>query len=285
MGDLHVAALQRPRQLHVVVAGQADRVARRRHRHHQLQHRRRVRARGRSSRRRRSRGARRGGVALRPSSRDLVAELGRAARPARRGSRGRRRSRRTGRARRAGRSTAASGAARPPPPPRPSSSTQTRWKPSRRSFFAAPFSLRALLADDVRAEVAVGPRAVALLADRLGQVEDDRDREEVVLAGQLAAAACAPSAARWSRRPRSAAAAPAACAAMKLRTAKASRGRRLVVFVVGDEAAAEVRGDHLGRREVAGGEGALAASPRRRPAPPGSGSGRSILIGPPRLIG
>ena len=36
--------------------------------------------------------------------------------------------------------------------------------------------LRALLADDVRAEVAVRPRAVALLADRLGQVEHDRDR-------------------------------------------------------------------------------------------------------------
>ena len=41
------------------------------------------------------------------------------------------------------------------------------------------------------------------------------------------------------------------------------RGRRLVVLVVGDQAAAEVRGDHLGRREVRASERALAAA--RRP--------------------
>src|SRR5262249_2719927 len=42
--------------------------------------------------------------------------------------------------------------------------------------------LARLRADRVRAEVAVGPAAVAVLTEPLRQVEDDRDRQEVVLA-------------------------------------------------------------------------------------------------------
>ena len=49
---------------------------------------------------------------------------------------------------------------------------------------AASAAAALLAADDVRAEVPVGPLAVALLADPLRQVEDDRDRQAVVLPGQ-----------------------------------------------------------------------------------------------------
>ena len=48
-----------------------------------------------------------------------------------------------------------------------------------------PPQLRGLVADDVRAEVPVGPVPVPLLADPLGHVEDDRHRQAVVLPGQL----------------------------------------------------------------------------------------------------
>ena len=48
-----------------------------------------------------------------------------------------------------------------------------------------PPQLRLLLADDVGAEVAVVREPVALLADRLGQVQHDGDRQAVVLPGQL----------------------------------------------------------------------------------------------------
>ena len=50
------------------------------------------------------------------------------------------------------------------------SSTKTWRKPSRCRPAQRPAQLRALLADDVRAEVAVGPAAVPLLAEPLGQV-------------------------------------------------------------------------------------------------------------------
>ena len=64
-------------------------------------------------------------------------------------------------------------------------STCTRRKPSRCSPFSDLCSCERCCAHDVRAEVAVGTRPVALLADRLGHVEHDRDREQVVLLGQL----------------------------------------------------------------------------------------------------
>jgi len=46
----------------------------------------------------------------------------------------------------------------------------------------SPLQLPLLVADHVRAEVAVGAVAIALLAETLRQVEDDRHRQEVVLA-------------------------------------------------------------------------------------------------------
>ena len=49
---------------------------------------------------------------------------------------------------------------------------------------AVPAQLLALAADHVRAEVAVGALGVALGAQPLRQVQDDGDREHVVLAGQ-----------------------------------------------------------------------------------------------------
>ena len=53
------------------------------------------------------------------------------------------------------------------------------------------------------------------------------------------------------------------------------RGRRggLVVLVVGDQAAAEVAGDHLGRPEVRAGRTSTCPSRSRRPARPGSARG------------
>ena len=118
---------------------------------------------------------------------------------------------------------------------------------------------RVLPPDHVRAEVPVGPRGVARLAHRRGQVEDDRDRQHVVLAGE-----------RDQRRP-----------GLRLHARRVDDGQppgreplardvvqhvervhggRLVVLVVGDQAAAEVGGDHLGRLEVRPGERRLAGA-------------------------
>ena len=48
-----------------------------------------------------------------------------------------------------------------------------------------PPQLRLLVADDVGAEVPVGPQPVPFLADSLGKVEHDGHRQAVVLPGQL----------------------------------------------------------------------------------------------------
>ena len=65
--------------------------------------------------------------------------------------------------------------------------------------------LRRWLRDDVRAEVAVGPVAVALVADRLGHVEHDRrPASSVVLAGERDQRLARLRAARSWRRRRSA---------------------------------------------------------------------------------
>ena len=63
-----------------------------------------------------------------------------------------------------------------------------------------PPQLRLLLANDVRAEVAVCRAAVALLTEPFGQIQHDGDRQAVVLPGQLRRAACGPRAARSWRR-------------------------------------------------------------------------------------
>ena len=118
---------------------------------------------------------------------------------------------------------------------------------------------RLLPPDHVRAEVAVWPLRVAGRADGRRQVEDDRDRQHVVLAGELD-----------QRQPRLRLHAgrvhdgqPAGrqpLARDVVQHVERVRGGRLVALVVGHQAAAEVRGDHLGRLEVLAGERRLARS-------------------------
>ena len=58
-------------------------------------------------------------------------------------------------------------------------------KPSSLERLQRTAQLRPLLADDMRAEGTIGPAAIPLLADALRQVEDDGDRQAVILPGQL----------------------------------------------------------------------------------------------------
>jgi hypothetical protein len=121
----------------------------------------------------------------------------------------------------------------------------------------AAAQLAALAADHVRAEVAVLALCVPVRAEFLRQVQDDRHRQHVVLAGhrdQLAAGF-------WLHVGRVHHGEPAACQALAHDIPQqVERGRRggLVVLVVGDQAPAEVRGDDLGRLEVRAGERRLA---------------------------
>ena len=128
--------------------------------------------------------------------------------------------------------------------------------------------LGALLAHDVRAEAAVLPRAVALLADRLRHVEHDRDREQIVFPGELdeRASRLALHVGRvHHREPRL----RQTTAGDEVQDRERVHGRALVVLIVGDQAATEVRGDHLRRREVPARERALARARRLRSAPRG----------------
>ena len=117
--------------------------------------------------------------------------------------------------------------------------------------------LAALAADDVRAEVPVGALGVALGAQPLRQVQDDRHREHVVLAGQQDQLA-AGLGLHVGRVDHGQPAGGQALARDEPQHLERVPGRRLVVLVVGDQATAEVRGDHLGRLEVRAGEGRLA---------------------------
>ena len=126
-----------------------------------------------------------------------------------------------------------------------------------RQALEVPAQLLALAADHVRAEVAVGALGVPLGAQPLRQVQDDRHREHVVLPGQQdqVAAGLRLDVRRVDHG-------QAACleplADDEPEHLERGRGGGLVVLVVGDQAAAEVRGDDLGRLEVRGGEGRLA---------------------------
>jgi hypothetical protein len=117
--------------------------------------------------------------------------------------------------------------------------------------------LRALLAYDVRAEVAIGPRTVPLLADRLRRVEHDRHREEIMLLRELdeRLARLALHVGRIDDR-EARLCEPAA--GDEVQDGERVRRRALVVLVIGNQPAAEVRRDHLGRREVPARERALA---------------------------
>jgi hypothetical protein len=109
--------------------------------------------------------------------------------------------------------------------------------------------LVALAADHLRPEVAVRADGVALDAEALGHVEDDRDRQDVVRAGQGDEVA-----ARLGLHVRGVddreAAGVQALAGDVVQDVEGGRRGGLVVLVVGDEPAAEVAGDRLEGAEV-----------------------------------
>ena len=117
--------------------------------------------------------------------------------------------------------------------------------------------LAALAAEHVRAEVPVRPARVPLRAELLRQVEHDRGRQHVVLAGQHDQLA-AGFGLHVGGVDDGQAAGLEALAGDELQHLERGRRGGLVVLVVGDQAAAEVRGDHLGRLEVRPGERRLA---------------------------
>ena len=119
---------------------------------------------------------------------------------------------------------------------------------------AAP-ELAALAAEHVCAEVPA--RGVALRAQLLRQVQDDRHRQHVVLAGQQDELA-AGFGLHVGRVDDGEAAGRQPLTRDVVQQLERGRGGGLVVLVVGDQAAAEVRGDHLGRPEVRAGERRLA---------------------------
>ena len=117
--------------------------------------------------------------------------------------------------------------------------------------------LVALTPDHVRTERPVGPGGVPADAHPLGQVEDDGDRQDVVLPGEVEQllAALLLHVRRVDDREASG---REPLAGDEVQDVEGVLAGRLVVLVVGDQAAAEVAGDHLGRREVGAGEGRLA---------------------------
>lgn len=116
--------------------------------------------------------------------------------------------------------------------------------------------LRALLTDDVGTESPVGTRPVALLADRLRRVEHDRDGKQVVLLSELnqRPASLALHVGRIDDREPGLGQPPAG---NELQDRECVLRCALVVLVVGHQAAAEIRRDHLGRREALARERAL----------------------------
>ena len=113
----------------------------------------------------------------------------------------------------------------------------------------------------MRAEVAIRPIPIAVLAETLGQVEDDRDRQEMVLAREANERS-----ARFrlhvrridDGQPSTRHPLPGDVVEQLERVAR----RVLGVLVVGDETAAEVGGNDLGREEVRARERRLAGARR-----------------------
>jgi hypothetical protein len=121
------------------------------------------------------------------------------------------------------------------------------------------FELGSLAPDHVLAEVAVRAAGVARRADLAGKVEHDGDREQVVVADDLrqGLARLALDVGGVDDGQPPAAQAPADDLVQDGERVLAGA---LVVRVVGHQAAAEVRGDHLGGREMPRGERALAGA-------------------------
>lgn len=105
----------------------------------------------------------------------------------------------------------------------------------------------------------VGAGRVALGAHLLGHVEDDGDGQHVVLLRQVDQ--LPPAVLLHTRRVDDRATAGGqALARDVVQDVEGVLRRATVVLVVGDQAPAEVRGDHLGRLEVPAGEGGLAGT-------------------------
>ncbi len=123
---------------------------------------------------------------------------------------------------------------------------------------AAEFAGVAL--DDAAGHVgAVGAAGVALGADLLGHVQDDGDGQHVVLAGQVDQ--LTPGVLlHVGRVDDGATAGGEPLAGDVVQDVEGVAAGALVVLVVGDQAPAEVGGDDLGRREVALGERGLAGA-------------------------
>jgi hypothetical protein len=121
--------------------------------------------------------------------------------------------------------------------------------------------LALLLPDDVRAERAIGRDPIPFLADALGQVEHDRDRQAVVLPRQshqrLAGGLLDVRRVDDGEAPRR-----QALRRDQVQHLEGVGRSRLVVLVVGHEAAAEVGREDLGRLEVLAREGRLPAARR-----------------------
>jgi len=121
--------------------------------------------------------------------------------------------------------------------------------------------LGGLAPHDVRAEGAVIAPGVALDADLWRDVEHDRGGEHVVVLGQadqLASSLGLHARRVDDRKPASL----EALAGDEVKHLERSRRRGLVVLVVADEPAAEVRGHDLGGEEVLGGEARLPRAAR-----------------------
>jgi len=128
----------------------------------------------------------------------------------------------------------------------------------------------ALPAEHMRAELPVRSRGVAPLADRLGDIEHDRDRQQVMTPGELDEwlARLGLDVGRVDDRE------PAGLEALAgdvVERVERRLGRRLVVLVVGDQAAEGVGRQHLGGQEVAARERRLAGPGRAHEDDQGQG--------------
>ena len=251
MGDLDVAAAQRPQQLALVVAGNAQRGAGRGHRQHRGEHARRVRAavdqvteEHRGPARRMPPSAIGGGPVA-----ERVQQVGQfpvaavhvaddVKRPVLAGPVGPGRLPDHLRGVHLGRAGEDEHAAESLPLQPPDRAREHRVLPG----------------DHPGSEAAVGPRRVPLDAGPLADIEHDRHRQHMMLAGQ-----------RHQRPPRVRLHVRGVdhgqppdgepLGGDHVQRLEGRRGHRLVVLVVADQAAEEVRGQHLGRPEVPGGEG------------------------------
>jgi hypothetical protein len=121
--------------------------------------------------------------------------------------------------------------------------------------------LGTLSSHDVRPEVPIGPRGVAIQAEPLRHVEDDGDREHVVGASEPDERSTSLALYVRSVDDRE----PAGGEPLARDEVQGIEGvlrRRLVVLVVGNETPERVRGEHLGREEMPGGERGLSGARR-----------------------